>query len=77
MQHLDYVKGWCLVKDEEVEFSYLRDVVGSLFYCPYCGGITEQSHELQHVIDPSGPLLERLKSSKECCIKMQMGQQER
>jgi hypothetical protein len=74
MQHWDYVRGWCLVKDEEVELSYLRDVMGSLYYCPYCGGITERYDELQHVIDPSGPLLERLRNTTKhgCCIKMHM-----
>jgi hypothetical protein len=55
---------YCLRHDQEVTITAPADVMGALYTCPLCGKITEQRADLQHIIEPSDPLLERLKSTQ-------------
>ena len=56
-QERSYVKGYCLAERTRVDFSYPKDVIGSLFHCPYCGFIGSGD---KHVFNPSDVLLSAL-----------------
>lgn len=64
MPEQTYFAGYCLRNDQEVAITVPKDVMGALFRCLLCGQITEKYSELQHLIEPSKPLLERLRSTQ-------------
>ena len=48
--------GYCLRADKRTEFVYNKMMMGSLFYCEFCGECDRE----YHIWEPSEPLLKKL-----------------
>ena len=57
---LVFVNGFCLKREKKTKFFAPKDIIGTLFSCPFCGIIRDNSINSFHVFNPSKPLLSYL-----------------